>query len=381
MPRHAHVAAPAAAATHFAEQPHIPVDPSVADQLGNPRCAFVTGGPREYLPGINCLAQRLTQVGSLHPLLVMVEPEDAAYMQQRVELSSHRSSAVLPWRRFPDPKNRSEPWRFRSAHVMDKMNLFGMPFRRLVWIDADVFIRRSVDELCDLPDDVPFASGLDAEGLPTKCLRPLPSGKSIRASCDHKNCSVKYDMKKEAYPYVGIRARDLSPQPGPCPYILQSGVMVLRPFSISEFNEIIVDPMRQGKIFSYDFGDQGILASLTYGPRQLFGDNYMRLHPMYNVIARHAKHSELTWGGGVVKHNLTAALMHFTRETRPWQLKPMGASDFKTRRGEYTRTCSPVVCRLLEAGVATSRASSDRNPTHEIHPGWKAHCLNATASG
>ena len=140
-----------------------------AEKLGNPRCAFVTGGPREYLAGLNCMGRRLEALGSKHPLLIMVEPEDEVYMRRHLVVNSHPSSAVLAWARFPEKVNRTTSWRYRGAHVMDKMNLFGMPFRRLVWIDADVFIRRSVDELCELPEDIEFATTLDAEGKPTQC--------------------------------------------------------------------------------------------------------------------------------------------------------------------------------------------------------------------
>ena len=100
---------------------HVPVDASVAEALGNPRCAFVTAGPSEYLAGINCIGRRLDMVGSRYPLLVMVEPEQEAFMRRHVTVNSHPSSAVLPWRRFPEKVARNDPWRYRSAHVMDKM--------------------------------------------------------------------------------------------------------------------------------------------------------------------------------------------------------------------------------------------------------------------
>ena len=60
-------------------------------------------------------------VGSRYPLLVMVEPEQEAFMRRHVTVNSHPSSAVLPWRRFPEKVARNDPWRYRSAHVMDKM--------------------------------------------------------------------------------------------------------------------------------------------------------------------------------------------------------------------------------------------------------------------
>ena len=78
----------------------------------------------------------------------------------------------------------------------------------------------------------------------------------------------------------------MSPPPDRCPYIIQSGVMMLRPLNLTAFNALVVDPIRAGLVSSYDSGDQGIISTLLYGPRRLFGDAYMRIHPMYNVIAR-----------------------------------------------------------------------------------------------
>lgn len=346
-----------------ANELHVPIQPSVAQKLGNPRCMFVTGGPREYLPGLNCISNRLQQLRSAHPLLVMVEPEDETFMRRHVMLNQHPSSAVLPWRRFPDPANRSNPWRYRSAHVMDKMNLFGMPFRRLVWIDADVFIRRNVDELCDLPDDVPFASSLDAEGKPLHCWPK-------RGSCPG-TCSRDYNLSHDSHAYVGTPASQLSPPPSRCPYIIQSGVMVVNPLNQSAFHEQIVNPMRNGSVHTYDSGDQGIISTLLYGPARLFGDSYWRLHPLYNVIARHAKHTEKHWGNT----QLTAALLHFTRETRPWQTAPQ--QNNVTRVAEWTRTCGAVVCRGLsgrQSGAGGANAQHKTPVSIGIHEKWREYC-------
>ena len=355
---------------------HVPVDASVAEALGNPRCAFVTAGPSEYLAGINCIGRRLDMVGSRYPLLVMVEPEQEAFMRRHVTVNSHPSSAVLPWRRFPEKVARNDPWRYRSAHVMDKMNLFGMPFRRLVWIDADVFVRRNVDELCELPDDVQYASGMDAEGKPTHCS--LLGGK--RGRCPGQ--CARYNMSHEAHRYVGLRISEISqvsPAPESCPYILQSGVMMLKPLSLAAFNEIIVDKVSTGTVRSYDSSDQGIINTMIYKHR-IVGDAYMRLHPRYNVIARHAKHTEAKWMGGP---SLTAALLHFTRETRPWQGSPR--YDNVTRAAEWTSSCGPLVCKLMFNQRRNLKNVSRDDGRHQsflmgITSSWEPYCAIANSS-
>ena len=47
---------------------------------------------------------------------------------------------------------------------MDKLNLHGLPARRLVWVDADMLIRENVDELCELPRDIRLAAAINAAG-------------------------------------------------------------------------------------------------------------------------------------------------------------------------------------------------------------------------
>ena len=354
---------------------HIPVAQDVADALGNPACAFVTGGPREYLPGINCIGRRLDALGSKHPLLVMVEPEDEAYMRRHVVVNQHKSSAVVPWKRFPTHTNVSSSWRYRSAHVMDKMNIFGMPFRRLVWIDADVFVRRNVDELCSLPESVSFASWLDAEGTPTHCIGS--TGHRIRcpSTCKH------YNLKGDGRPYVSLSVAEMQPPPSECPYVIQSGVMMLQPLNISAFNEMIVRPVSSGATNSYDSGDQGMIGTLLYKSR-LFGDAYHRLHPLYNVIARHAKHTEHHWGIGSKEYppgKLTAALLHFTRETRPWQGRPGSMTDNGTRAAEWSQKCGDSLCDLLSKQQRAPRArgtSATYKPpiSNVVNRLWYPHC-------
>lgn len=312
-------------------------------------------------------------VNSSYPLLIMAEPEDEVYMRHHAVPSNHPSSAVITWRRFPEPTNRSGSWRYRSAHVMDKLNLFGMPFRRLVWLDADVFIRRSIDELCELPDDVQLATGLDAEGVPTKCW-------PRRASCPG-SCLRTFNYSQLSRTYVGIRIGDWSSTPQQCPYIIQSGVMVLTPLNLTAFNRYIVGPVARGEVHSYDHGDQGIISSLMYGSQQLFGSSYMRLHPLYNVIARHAKHTETKWGGR--EHN-TAAVMHFTRETRPWQNVPMMGKVI--RGAEYQYQCGALLCdgvRASRKGHHNHRSGTDPdayNATYRLpdsiglHEAWYSFC-------
>ena len=64
------------------EAPAVPA--SLAARLGSPRCAFVTGGPREYWPGISCVAARLAALGTAHPVLARSPALSRARARARV---------------------------------------------------------------------------------------------------------------------------------------------------------------------------------------------------------------------------------------------------------------------------------------------------------
>ena len=174
--------------------------------------------------------------------------------------------------------------------------------------------------------------------------------------------------------------------PSQCPYVLQTGVMMLHPLNSTAFNEVVVGPVSKGHVATYDQGDQGIVNTLIYGPTRLFGDKYVRLHPMYNVIARHAKHTERKWS--TKADGPTAAMMHFTRETRPWQNPPVQENNV-TRTSEWAQQCGAAACSAIDvprlswvAGANDSKASKPTINNLGIHQHWNEWCAihNLTVS-
>ena len=142
---------------------------------------------------------------------------------------------------------------------------------------------------------------------------------------------------------------------------------------------MVVDPVRAGNVSSYDSTDQGVVNTLLYKGR-IYGaehERFARLHPMYNVIARHAKHTELKWRAPGA--NLTAALLHFTRETRPWQIAPQLSNV--TRAAEWARGCGPAVCgglvgkrHLLNDKLQAAARGYVPPPNVGIHAAWEPFC-------
>ena len=103
----------------------------------------------------------------------MVPPEDEEDARAAI-----KHATVVAWKRFPHAYSKSAGWLYRSQHVLDKMNVFGLPLARAVWLDADVYVRRNVDELCDLPLSVKLAATLNLgrTARPTKCWQRQGGG-------------------------------------------------------------------------------------------------------------------------------------------------------------------------------------------------------------
>ena len=335
-----------------------PVPAAVATTLGSPRCAFVTGGPREYWPGISCIAARLAALGTQHPVLAMVPPEDEADAQAVI-----KHATVVAWRQFPHAYSKSAGWLYRSPHVLDKMNVFGLPLARAVWFDADVYVRRNVDELCDLPLSVKLAATLNLgrTARPTKCWQRQGSG---HARCRDPSCMRDFNDSEAREAWVARPASAARPSAALCPYPINSGVMVVSPLGEAAWRERIVRPMRRREVVSYDGGDQGAINTLLYGPAALYGtglEAHMRLHPRYNVLGRTAKHASEAMGG------MPPVLLHFTRETRPWQHPPANGS-------EWYDGCAASVCavaRGVSSGGRIGRLGA-------LHAEWRTLCSRGT---
>ena len=126
----------------------------------------------------------------------MVPPEDEEDARATI-----RHATVVAWRRFPHAYSKAAGWLYRSPHVLDKMNVFGLPLRRAVWLDADVYVRRNVDELCDLPPSVQLAATLNLgrTARPTKCWQRGGG----HARCGEPRCTRDFNGSEAREDWVG----------------------------------------------------------------------------------------------------------------------------------------------------------------------------------
>ena len=322
---------------------HSPISPFDAEALRRDAlsCAFATGGPKVYLGGLNCISRRLNR--SKYPLLTFVNPEEEQYMRARLPTNAHPHSRVLSWVHFPAVATTATG--LRGGQVLDKLNVFGLPVKRIVWVDADMLIKHDIDELCELPDDIKFASSLNnANGRPTYCFSN--DARHHRDAChlpEMAHCIGAYNVSMDSGDYTFLRVAEMRPPAFQCPFIIQSGIMVLSPLGEAAFNEQLVRPIVAGAVHSYDGTDQGLISTLIYGSQRLFGeDGFARLHPKFNVIFRNARHTEMNWCKPKVNATgldcLTTMIWHFTGLTpggRPW----LQRYDNKTPPQTYHRLC------------------------------------------
>ena len=282
------------------------------------QCAFVTAGPSTYVGAMNCVSRRLDALHSRYPLITFVPEEEEEAMRAKLHQNRHSGSMILPWRRFPADGHNFGADGLRGARVMDKLNIFGLSSvaRRLVWIDADIYIRSSFDELCELPDDITFAFTFASErGRPT---RQWPSGHT-------SGCVTSYNVSEDRNnpPYTFRRPHELSPPAEKCSIIFNAGLLVFHTLDARAYNALIVGPVSNHSIRGYVATEQGYLNTLLYDSRCGLGwkASYAVLHPRFNTIHRFIQGAEALWSP------LKAVGVHWTGKSgRPWLLNYTGSN-------------------------------------------------------
>lgn len=295
----------------------------------------MTGGPRAYLPGLSCVVHQLHALSSAHPVVVVVPEEDADLLAPVV--ARHPNARLIVWNHFP----HSFGGKWGHTNVLDKMNVLGAPFGRVVWLDADTFVRRNIDELCALAPNVSFAAAINAGFRARTCFDPLGKrGAAFKCQgCRHTDGTVSTSHKGAA------AAAAASEQALPaCRYELNSAVMVVSPLGPEAFRQQVLEPVQANAVRSRDGGDQGAINQLLYA-RKLWGDSHTVLHSRYNALARVRALRPRDWA----KWN--PAVVHFSRETKPWAL-----ADPKTNRSRYVSGKGGPLQREWQAacGAATS---------------------------
>ncbi len=123
-----------------------------------PMKAYVTLLSTEnYLPGVLCLAKSLLATGTRYPLVVAISAGMPAAIDEQLVARG------LPTIRLPatSPLPRAlQQGDHHWGHTFDKLHLFGLTaYSKLVYLDSDMMILDTLDELFDKPHMSAVAAG------------------------------------------------------------------------------------------------------------------------------------------------------------------------------------------------------------------------------
>jgi len=298
---------------------------------GAPTCVFMTGVTKNvvtYWPGVMCIMQRLHDLGSRYPLVFAVSADEAEQAQAELDAVPELSAntTVMRWSRFPHA-SRLFGWarRWQGSRVLDKLNVLGSPFERVVWLDPDMLLTRNVDELCEMRGRLAAAynAGHEARTCWSNTSRHL--GDQCEG-CRHHG--IRRDERANTY-WIrkGLDEQAAGVREGKplCNYEVNTGVMVIEPFNRSAFDRM-VDIVACGRAPSRDGSDQGVVNSLAYGHGAF--DNVTFLPFRYNAIHR------VQMLRGSVWRRWDPAIVHIVGNRKPWSPAARLAAGTKCNRSK-----------------------------------------------
>lgn len=127
------------------------------------RCWVTLLATDDYLPGVICLARSLADVGSRYPLVVMAPP---TLGRPAREVIAHCGLKLVAVDAVDVIGEIATP---RFAHVGAKLRAFGLPYQRVVLLDADMMFLRNADELFETampPHTIGAVAGCAANHAP-----------------------------------------------------------------------------------------------------------------------------------------------------------------------------------------------------------------------
>ncbi|KAI0824194.1 glycosyltransferase family 8 protein [Trametes gibbosa] len=288
---------------------------------------------KEYLSGVLVLHKSLMDVGSKYPLVVMATP---ALPQDVRDIVARRGIVI----RDVEPLYPKEGKEQLSAHdirfmeTWTKIRMFSLAeYDRLVVLDADMVVKRNMDELMEL--DLP--AGYIAAGH--------------ACACNPRKLS---HYPKDWIPENCAYTLAIHPPPieesSPRPYgLLNSGLVVLRP-SLEVFNTLHRFLEESPLVPTFQFPDQDLLAVVFKGRWKPLPWHYNALKTLRII------HANL-WRDEEVR------CVHYILADKPWLTRP-GAGDpqyevmhqwwwdvYEQLRSEMEAS-DPVGWKLVESSVA-----------------------------
>ena len=272
---------------------------------------LITNTP--YLPGLLVLEHSLREVGSVYPLVALYTdafpPEGHAALDRRA-IPKRRIEKLLP----KVEKSYGDDPRF--ANTWSKLAVFECTeFDRVVLLDSDMLVKRNMDELMDIPLDLPCHA---AEG----------EGQRVFAAAHACVCNP---LRKPHYPPNWIPSNCAfhsqhhdadAAQREAAPNTLSfgmpnSGLVVVNPST--DILELIREKLKDESVGKYIFPDQELLGDVFKGRWVTLPYVYNALKPM----RKEGVHSSI-WRDSEVRN------LHYILSPKPWDERPENADEVNT---------------------------------------------------
>ncbi|KIO31875.1 glycosyltransferase family 8 protein [Tulasnella calospora MUT 4182] len=249
-----------------------------------------------YLPGLFVLHHSLRSVGTRYPLVVIATPQLSAVARAIIARRGIPIRDVQSLRPRPGVHQLAEHDR-RFEDTWTKLRSFELvEFDRVVMMDADMLVRRNMDELMELP-------------LPRDSI----AASHVCACNPRKLAHYPKDWIPENCAFTPLVAPDCLSNPpritrsSPRPYnLLNSGLVVLTP-SLKTYNTLEDWVHNSPLIPTFSFPDQDLLSAVFAGRWKPLPYIYNALKPLRNV---HPK----MWRDEDVK------VVHYILD-KPWQAR------------------------------------------------------------
>ncbi|KIK71602.1 glycosyltransferase family 8 protein [Collybiopsis luxurians FD-317 M1] len=261
-----------------------------------PRKAFVTLLTKKtYLPGVLVLWHGLKSVESKYPLVVMVTPylqHEARTVLAKCGIETYAIDGLMPdSSRHTGVADHDE--RLREAWT--KLRVFELiDFERVVLVDADMVIRRNMDELLEIPLALDEIAAAHVCACNPMKLAHYPAD-WVPPNCAHTAVKSPSDLP----PAWSMTS--------PRPYgQLNSGTVVLNPSSA--LSEAIIQYLNTENLESFAFADQDLLTAFFKGKWEPLPWYYNALKTL-RVI-----HPQL-WSDEEVR------CLHYILKDKPWEAR------------------------------------------------------------
>ncbi|KAJ8494896.1 hypothetical protein ONZ51_g2020 [Trametes cubensis] len=256
----------------------------------------------DYLPGVLVLHRSLVDSGTKYPLIVMTTPALPKEVRDIVERRGLEILEVEPLRP-KEGQHALNPHDIRFAETWTKLRMFELlQFDHLVVLDADMVIRRNMDELMDLD---------------------LPPGHIAAAhicSCNpRKLAHYPKDWTPENCPHTGMKHPEALTSPrriepsSPRPHtLLNGGLVILRP-SLDIYRELRQFLAESPLVPTFSFPDQDLMSIY-------FKDRWQPLPWCYNAL------KPLRWVHPDEWRDEEVRCVHYILSDKPWMVRP-GTGD------------------------------------------------------